>query len=566
SNVILKMYNNAPGGNGNDFALDDITFRPVGPQTSISIAGTSLDSISTCGSVNLISSVETCYASNQYQWQVSINNGVWTDINQGNEDSFAVSVTAPEIYKYRLTVAQNGNIDNLNCRVNSNDVIITVPSPPVINFSTASICSGKTYTLPWGENVDSSGIYTDTLHYQSGCDSIINTVHLVVQSSTISNKSLSICEGKTYALLSGKSISQTGFYSDTLRSTSGCDSIVENVNLTVKPVNVSRQTDFICSGKNYILPWGQVATDAGTFYDTLRYSTGCDSIINSMQLLPAFEKVNNISASICPGNSYTLPWGIIVHAGGVYSDTLRYLSGCDSVITNINLAQQLPNYSKLEEPICPGQIIHLPSGKIATSPGLYNDTLRGIVSGCDSVITSLILFAGTSPPIHISKSNDLSCGYGISKLSASGGRYYIWSPASSIDNIYSAQPTVTPSVNTMYHVKVTTVEGCSGEDSVEVYVTKSNLDGDIYMPNAFTPNNDGLNDCFGVKHLGAVSNLRFAIYNRWGQLIFFTTNPRQCWNGTYAGKFLKSDTFIYQVSGNTFCGKFSKQGTVVLIR
>ena len=64
------------------------------------------------------------------------------------------------------------------------------------------------------------------------------------------------------------------------------------------------------------------------------------------------------------------------------------------------------------------------------------------------------------------------------------------------------------------------------------------------MPNAFTPNNDGINDCFGLKYWGNVTKLDFSIYNRFGERIFYTTDPAKCWDGRYKGvlhKVIKAD-------------------------
>jgi gliding motility-associated-like protein len=86
------------------------------------------------------------------------------------------------------------------------------------------------------------------------------------------------------------------------------------------------------------------------------------------------------------------------------------------------------------------------------------------------------------------------------------------------------------------------------------------------LPNAFTPNGDGKNDCFGVSTWGNVGNLKLQIFNRWGELVFSTTDPNKCWDGTYKGLRQPSGAFIYQISAETICGPVYRRGTVVLIR
>jgi len=98
-----------------------------------------------------------------------------------------------------------------------------------------------------------------------------------------------------------------------------------------------------------------------------------------------------------------------------------------------------------------------------------------------------------------------------------------------------------------------------------VNITDFNKSG-YFMPNAFTPNNDGLNDCYGIKFWGVIQELDFGIYNRWGERIFHTSNPNDCWDGTYKGVQQNPDVYVYLITAKTFCGKVFKKGTFTLIR
>lgn len=88
-----------------------------------------------------------------------------------------------------------------------------------------------------------------------------------------------------------------------------------------------------------------------------------------------------------------------------------------------------------------------------------------------------------------------------------------------------------------------------------------------FIPNAFTPNKDNINDCFGVKNWPATSSYELTIYNRWGQLVFKTTNASECWNGDFQGQPQSTGTYVYIIKANTsLCGQITKKGTVTLIR
>lgn len=88
-----------------------------------------------------------------------------------------------------------------------------------------------------------------------------------------------------------------------------------------------------------------------------------------------------------------------------------------------------------------------------------------------------------------------------------------------------------------------------------------------FIPNAFTPNNDHLNDCFWLKNWPASTSFELCIYNRSGQLVFKTTNILECWNGEFKGQAQPTDTYVYTINANTSsCGLITSKGTITLIR
>ena len=170
------------------------------------------------------------------------------------------------------------------------------------------------------------------------------------------------------------------------------------------------------------------------------------------------------------------------------------------------------------------------------------------------------------PQVIAFKSNDIDCSNDRSQLSATGASQYSWSPASTLSNPSIANPISTPTATTDYIVKGTDVNGCAANDTISVKVLSENKGGYL-MPTAFTPNKDGLNDCYRVSHWGIIENIEFSIYNRWGQLVFFTKDATQCWDGTFKGLPQDPGVFVYMVKANTSCEKnIFRKGTFVLIR
>ena len=170
------------------------------------------------------------------------------------------------------------------------------------------------------------------------------------------------------------------------------------------------------------------------------------------------------------------------------------------------------------------------------------------------------------PIVVASKSNDIDCSNDRSQLNATGASQYSWSPASSLNNPSISNPVAKPTATTDYMVTGTDAKGCINKDTVKVSVLATNKGGYL-MPTAFTPNKDGLNDCYRVSHWGIIETIEFSIYNRWGQLVFFTKDANQCWDGTFKGLAQDPGVFVYMVKANTTCEKnIFRKGTFVLIR
>jgi gliding motility-associated-like protein len=148
---------------------------------------------------------------------------------------------------------------------------------------------------------------------------------------------------------------------------------------------------------------------------------------------------------------------------------------------------------------------------------------------------------------------------------ASGGVRYIWAPGASLSDSLSPTPIARTGVPITYYVLVTDRNGCSTIDSIRLNAVKDAGIG-FPMANAFTPNGDGANDCFGIKYWGYIGQFEFAVFDRWGQRVFYTQNPRDCWDGMCAGKMQPAGTYVYTIKASALCGVAIKRGTVQLIR
>ncbi len=161
--------------------------------------------------------------------------------------------------------------------------------------------------------------------------------------------------------------------------------------------------------------------------------------------------------------------------------------------------------------------------------------------------------------LRISLGRDtLACLTAPLVLSPGSFASYLWQ-----DN--STAPTLTVSRTGDYSVQVTDADGCTARDTVRIMVDCS----DIYFPSAFTPNGDGLNDAFGAfGNTGLVRAYRLRVYDRWGGLIFQTSNPAVRWNGATGNGGGTTTTFVwtaeYEYGGGT--GVRKQKGTITRIR
>ncbi len=195
----------------------------------------------------------------------------------------------------------------------------------------------------------------------------------------------------------------------------------------------------------------------------------------------------------------------------------------------------------------------------------YTVNITNNICGVSDMLEAVVNIR-PKPSITLGKSNEVDCMLGQSTLTVVGGVKYKWTPASSLSSPLAARTLAYPGETTMYQVQVTGENGCIVQDSIELQVIKGSVQNGYLLPTAFSPNNDGVNDCFGVSKWGYLTNLEFSIFNRWGERVFFSSDPSQCWDGKYKGALQPAGTFVYQVRAKAVCGDVYRKGTVVLVR
>jgi gliding motility-associated-like protein len=163
------------------------------------------------------------------------------------------------------------------------------------------------------------------------------------------------------------------------------------------------------------------------------------------------------------------------------------------------------------------------------------------------------IFVGESTPINV--------------VISSGNFTFLWTPAQGIDNVNTDNVVATPTVTTEYTLTVNEGNYCSKSEKVNIVVFKADCTASsLFVPNTFTPNGDGKNDKLFVRG-NYIAQLYFAVYNRWGEKIFETTDKNIGWDGYYQGNLADPGVFGWYLKATCKKGETAEmKGNVTLIR
>ena len=371
----------------------------------------------------------------------------------------------------------------------------------------------------------------------------------------------------------------SGTYSDTLVNSFGCDSII-NLVLTINNSSNLIVPVFACDSFTWSQT-GRVYLSSGTYSDTLVNSFGCDSIIN---LVLTINNSSNLIVPVFACDSFT--WsqtGRVYLSSGTYSDTLVNSFGCDSIINlvltlNFTMIPAIVPVSKICVNTVAFNFVGTPaggnwSGPGITSTGLFNPNISGV--GFHPIIYSLTNLCGGSDttfiqvlPLPIINSNikDDECDEGIGFITTNvtivNPPYsYLWGNGQTTTNLINLK-------KGNYNLAVIDSNGCRSSLAVSIinFENDSCEDTYLFIPNIFSPDGNGNNDVLFADGKN-INNISFLIFNRWGNLVFESQSLNQGWDGFYKGKEANVGVYVYYAKGNFNNGDaFEKKGSITLVR
>ncbi len=277
---------------------------------------------------------------------------------------------------------QAGNYaDTLKTRFGCDSIIklklnILKPDSSEVNLL---LCAGDSVKI--GPNTyKTAGNYRDTMLGVDGCSRLLK-INLALRNRISLTQNPTICKGERLTVGS-KIYDRTGVYLDTLRSVVGCDSFI-TTNLRVLDTIRKSVDSMICSGKSVL--FNDTARTATGIYRTIfRSFNGCDSsVVLTLTVTPPLSSTINLTQ--CSGKSVTIG-GVSYNRTGTYSTTLKTSGGCDSIVT-LNLLVPRPPNAFQNITLCAGKDSVI-NGQRYNTTMIYRDTLKA-VSGCDSLVKVL---------------------------------------------------------------------------------------------------------------------------------------------------------------------------------
>lgn len=521
----------------------------------------------------------------------------WTPQSGLDNPDSSNPVASPSVStKYYVTIDDAtgcSKTDSVQIIINNLPVVTKSNDTSICTNSTASLFAtgGTSYSWSPGTGLDNSSIsnpkanpsattkYYVTVMNSVGC-SKEDSVKVTVNALPVISKSndTAICNKSSVKLFTSGGSSYSWTPAGSLNNPAIADPVASPVSSTTYFITV---TNGACSAMDSIRIDVNPVAKISTSNDTTVCNNSSTKIFasggTSYQWSPASFLDNAASANpvASPTSTTVFHVSITDSYSCVYRDSVKIsvreprafsISPDNSVCANTS--RQLNAYGGDSYEWSPSTSLNDPliSDPVATPDStitysvIIKDTTCSQTDTLSTRITVLRL-----PDIIATHANDIDCSFSSSKLNASGGNSYTWTPASSLDNSGSANPIAFPTATTVYTVTGKNEDGCSNSDTVTV---KVDFNGKMIfgLPNAFTPNGDGLNDCFGVEPWGRLSQLDFSIYNRWGQRIFHTSDPHSCWDGNYNGNPEQAGVFVYMIKAKTACGNIDKKGTVTLVR
>ncbi|MBL7739923.1 MAG: gliding motility-associated C-terminal domain-containing protein [Chitinophagaceae bacterium] len=352
----------------------------------------------------------------------------------------------------------------------------------------------------------------------------------------------------------------------------------------LSPANFS-----ICAGQNAnntltltgntgaVVNW-QVSNDNTNWNNVIPVNTGSTYTVGAISSTTYYRTI--VQSGVCPADTSATAVINFINVpfpqAGISPDSIAICYGRSAALNATISTGTSYTWSNA------GTLAGQGNGTVSSLPHVINATATPLIStnyvltvvnaGCPNALTDtfkvnvtqpIIVFAGNDTAVVANQPLQFNA-----IVNDPAANIFSWTPVTGLDFTTINNPVATLGAEIdyiTYIVRATNAAGCYGEDDIRVTVFKTGPD--IFVPSGFSPNGDGRNDiiypiCVGIKELKF-----FRMYNRWGQLIFSTSQIGKGWDGRISGTLQSSGNFVFMVQGVDYTGKIIfKKGNILLIR
>ncbi|HXD92354.1 MAG TPA: T9SS type B sorting domain-containing protein, partial [Bacteroidia bacterium] len=500
-----------------------------------------------------------------------------TTYTWSTSDTTVSIIQSPTVTTHYTVTGTNSN----GC-VNTKTATVTVNPLPIVNVNNDTICSGYNASLTatgaigyvWSNGSAGATItpapLVSTNYTVTGTDvhSCVNTATTSVYvniSPTITVNNAAVCKGDTATLIAG------GATTYTWSTGSNADTIYPHPLVT---------TTYNISGSNAICTASTISTVTVLVNNTHINTNGVLGICtgDSMKLSTTLAYTNYIWST-----GQSTPSIEVIH-GGLYTVHTIDNNGCKG-LDSIKVLEDSPVALPMQDStICSGNIVHLQvtqgnyiyqwmPGISLNHDNIYNPIANPtsttvytvmVTNGVCINTNTVTVFVKPTPHIAVNPKYSLVTEGESVFIHANSSDSCYWYPSDYLSCTTCNTTMCIPATDIIYTITATNTEGCS---TIATATVDIQIEYTFYIPNTFTPNKDELNEMF--KPLAThIHNFKMDIFDRWGLLLFETTDLEHGWDGTYKGGRCQEDVYVYKVEfvDDPSNKSHTKAGTVNIVR
>ncbi len=492
------------------------------------------------------------------QWIWNYGDGITDTYNTNKQATHTYNNPGSDTVK--LTVITDGGCSNTVSQV------LNINPLPVVDFSLPAICQADSYA-------QFNDLSTIADYTQQG----FTYVWDFGDPNATAADNTSTLQNPTHKY------SKQGNYKVTLTVTSkyGCPATVTKaltVNGDVPVASFSvENSNKLCSANDVVFD-DQSTVDFGNVTKVVWYfdlnNSQTDTAIFYTSTLPADRKVRHNYGQFNSAASRSYLVRMDVYSGitcvntamqniTVYASPVASISQVGPFCLGVPPVQIVANNNGLNAGVFSGSGVS-PTGLFNPSksgPGVFTITYTmGTQSGC-SFTTSEQITVNPQPHVSLPAAIDMLLGDQVPlPAQASGDSLtYKWTPSTGLDHDDVLNPLASPAENTTYQLLITNPGGCQAVSQITVTVLKS-----AFIPSAFTPNGDGVNDTWNVNFLSGYPHCTVDIYSRYGQKVYTSIGYNIPWDGAYHGASLPPGAYYYIIDPKD--GRRQMTGSVAIIR